>query len=168
MASFTTISTPHKGCAFAEYILNNSSEKAKKRVAGTYNAAAKKLGDKSPDFIAAVSDLTETSCARFDEEYKVPDTIFCQSFGSVLGHAIHGKFPLNFSYPMVKHFDGANDGLVSAQSFSFGENFTLLSNKGKRGISHADMIDLNRENIPGFDVREFYVQLVSELREKGF
>ena len=37
-----------------------------------------------------------------------------------------------------------------------------------RGISHADMIDLNRENIRGLDIREFYVQLVSELREKGF
>ena len=34
--------------------------------------------------------------------------------------------------------------------------------------SHGDMIDLNRENIRGFDVREFYVQLVSDLREKGF
>ena len=168
VASFTTISTPHRGCGFAEYILEKSSEKMKKRVAGTYNAAAQKLGDKSPDFIAAVSDLTESACARYDLECKIPDTIYCQSYGSVLGHAIHGKFPLNFSYPMVKHFDGANDGLVSVQSFSFGEEFTLLSNKGKRGISHADMIDLNRENIQGFDVREFYVQLVNKLREKGF
>ncbi len=168
VASFTTISTPHRGCGFAEYILDKSSEKMKKRVAGTYNATAQKLGDKNPDFIAAVSDLTESACARYDLECKIPDTIYCQSYGSVLGHAIHGKFPLNFSYPMVKHFDGANDGLVSVQSFSFGEEFTLLSNKGKRGISHADMIDLNRENIQGFDVREFYVQLVSKLREKGF
>ena len=30
------------------------------------------------------------------------------------------------------------------------------------------MIDLNRENIQGFDVREFYVGLVSGLRERGF
>ena len=45
----------------------------------------------------------------------------------------------------------------------------MLRNDGvKRGISHADMIDLNRENIKGMDVREFYVQLVSGLREKGF
>ena len=31
-----------------------------------------------------------------------------------------------------------------------------------------DMVDLNRETIRGFDVREFYVELVSDLREKGF
>ena len=30
------------------------------------------------------------------------------------------------------------------------------------------MIDLNRENFDGFDVREYYVQLVSDLRQKGF
>lgn len=29
------------------------------------------------------------------------------------------------------------------------------------------MIDLNRENFDGFDVREFYVKLVSGLREQG-
>ena len=32
---------------------------------------------------------------------------------------------------------------------------------------HGDVIDLNREDIPGFDVREFYVQLVSKLKERG-
>lgn len=37
-----------------------------------------------------------------------------------------------------------------------------------RGVSHIDIIDLNRENIPGFDVREFYIKLVNELKEMGF
>lgn len=167
IASLTTINTPHRGCGFADYLLDKIPEKMQTKVAGTYNAAAKKLGDTSPDFMEAVSDLTESACAGNDLRYKMPDEIFCQSYGSVLGHATHGKFPLNFSYPLVKYFDGANDGLVSAQSFSFGDSFTLLTAKGKRGISHADMIDLNRENIQGFDVREFYVQLVAKLKERG-
>ena len=29
------------------------------------------------------------------------------------------------------------------------------------------MIDLNRENIEGFDVREFYVDLVYDLKKRG-
>ena len=87
--------------------------------------------------------------------------------GSVLTQADSGKFPLNFSYHLVKHFSGENDGLVSADSFAWGQSYTLLRNPGKRGISHGDMIDLNRENIPGFDVREFYVDLVSDLKAKG-
>ena len=136
-------------------------------MAGTYNAAAKKLGDTTPDFMKAVHNLTASFCAQNDAKCQMPEGIYYQSFGSVLGQATHGKFPLNFSYPMVKYFDGPNDGLVSAQSFSFGDNYTLLTVNGKRGISHADMIDLNRENIPGFDVREFYVQLVADLKKKG-
>ena len=44
----------------------------------------------------------------------------------------------------------------------------MIAPTGPRGISHGDMIDLNRENIDGFDVREFYVQLVSDLKNMGF
>lgn len=65
-------------------------------------------------------------------------------------------------------FDGANDGLVAETSFPWGEKYTFLTVKGRRGISHGDVIDMNRENIPGFDVREFFVELVSGLRERGF
>lgn len=168
IASLTTINTPHKGCGFADYLLNKIPEKVQKNISATYNAAAKKMGDTNPDFMAAVVDLTEQSCKDNELKYQIPNEIYCQSFGSVLEHAQRGKFPLNLSYPMVKNFDGENDGLVSVQSFSFDESFTLLRAQGRRGISHADMIDLNRENIQGFDVREFYVQLVSKLREKGF
>ena len=69
---------------------------------------------------------------------------------------------------LVQYFDGANDGLVGKKSFSWGQSFQFLTVQGKRGISHGDVIDLNRENFDGFDVREFYVQLVSGLRQKGF
>ena len=82
--------------------------------------------------------------------------------------AAGGRFPLNMTHALVKYFDGENDGLVGKESFPWGENFRYLSIKGKRGISHGDMIDLNRENFAEFDVREFYVQLVKELKEKGF
>lgn len=168
IASFTTINTPHRGCGFADYLLNKIPENVQTKVAGTYNATAKRLGDSTPDFLRAVQDLTVTACEIKNGLCPLPQGIYCQSYGSVLGQATNGKFPLNFSYPLVKYFDGPNDGLVSAQSFSYGEKYTLLKTGGKRGISHADMIDLNRENIPGFDVREFYVQLVAELKEKGF
>ena len=69
---------------------------------------------------------------------------------------------------MVNKTDGENDGLVSVTSSSHGESHRVLRVPGKRGITHADMIDLNRENIPDFDVRGFYIGLVSELRERGF
>lgn len=199
VASLTTINTPHRGCGFADYLLTNIPLSVQHKVAATYNAAASRLGDVKPDFMAAVHDLTQAGCARLNAEIGdwaelegphgtgtpnpnpvrtsltapgtvVPDPfagIVCQSVGSKLAHATTGKFPLNFTYPLVKWFDGPNDGLVAQPSFPWGGRFTWLEPNGTRGISHADMIDLNRENIPGFDVREFYVQIVADLKRRG-
>jgi len=168
VASLTTINTPHRGCEFAEYFFNKVPESARLAIAKKYNFAAAKLGDNDPDFVSAVRDLTSSACAEINEEIKDAPGIYYRSVGSVLKKATSGKFPLNFTYHLVKHFDGENDGLVGVDSFPWGENPVLLRNeKSSRGISHGDVIDLNRENIDGFDVREFYVQLVSELKEKG-
>ena len=167
-ASLTTINTPHRGCIFAEYLLSKAPEKVTKAVESTYNAAFRKLGDSSPDFMAAVNDLTNSFCEKFNEEVPDAQGVMYQSFGSKAAKARSGRFPLNVSYPMVKRFDGDNDGLVALTSAPWGERFTPIYPKGKRGITHADMIDLNREDFKGFDVREFYVGVVSELKDRGF
>ena len=169
IASVTTINTPHRGCVFADYLLEHIADKVQDKVAGTYNAALKLLGDPDPDFMAAAHDLTATRCAELDRELVVPPElgIYCQSVGSKLARPTGGRFPLNFSWALVKYFDGPNDGLVAETSFSWGEKYTFLTPSGRRGISHGDMIDLNRENLPDFDVREFYVGLVSDLKERG-
>ncbi len=168
VASLTTINTPHRGCLFADHLLGTISEDIKNGVADTYNATLKRLGDKSPDFLTAVGDLTAQACEALNEEIgDAPEGIFCQSVGSVLKRARDGQFPLNFSYGIVKQHDGPNDGLASEKAFAWGERYTLLTTGASNGISHGDMIDLNRRNVEGFDVREFYVQLVSDLRSRG-
>ena len=169
VASLTTINTPHRGCEFADYLLNEIPEAEQKVIANGYNAVAARLGDKDPDFLAAVYDLTSDKCRKRNDIVHDDPNVYYQSVGSVLKGASSGQFPLNFTYHLVKYFDGENDGLVGINSFEWGESLTMLRNDiSDRGISHADMIDLNRENIEGLDIREFYVQLVSELRQKGF
>jgi triacylglycerol lipase len=165
VASLTTVNTPHRGCKFAEYLLDNIPEETQNTIAVAYNKALKKVGDENPDFLAAVGDLKKTS--SFEDSPEKFKGIYCQSVGSVLKKARGGKFPLNFSYHFVKHFDGNNDGLVSEDSFEWGEKYTLLTPSGSYGISHGDMIDLHRVNVEGFDVREFYVTLVNDLKQRG-
>ncbi len=171
VASLTTINTPHRGCFFADYLLKKIDKAVKNTISNSYNMAARALGDKNPDFMEAVTDLTADACKKRNEllskDGECLENIYCQSVGSEMAKAKSGRFPLNLSYDFVKHFDGRNDGLVGEDSFRWGEDYTFLTNTKKRGISHADMIDLNRENIEGFDVREFYVKLVSELKNKG-
>ena len=167
VASLTTVNTPHRGCIFAERLLYAIPESIKNKVATVYNTTLTALGDETPDFLAAIGDLTAEACQKQNESLTFPKGIFAQSIGSVMEHPHKGQFPLNLSYRYVKNFDGENDGLVGESSFAWGEKYTLLRSEGTRGISHGDVIDLNRENIRDFDVRAFYSELVSDLRNRG-
>lgn len=168
VATLTTVNTPHRGCEFADYLLSKIPKAEQDMVAGAYNAALKKLGDPDPDFMSAVTNLTASFCETFNEQVADAQGVYYQSVGSKLNKASGGRFPLNFTYHLANYFDGPNDGLVGETSFAWGADYKLLSVKGRRGISHGDMIDLNRENISEFDVREFYVQLVADLKKRGF
>jgi triacylglycerol lipase len=168
VASLTTVNTPHCGCLFADYLLGKISPKIQNSVAKKYNTSAKLLGDKNPDFIKAVKSLTNESCADFNTRVPDSDTVFYQSIATKMNMATSGKFPLNMLYPFVKHFGGENDGLVAVESMKWGNTFRLVTVPKGRGISHGDIIDLNRENIPGFDVREFYTDVVHDLKMRGF
>ena len=86
---------------------------------------------------------------------------------SKMSNVFSASFPLNLGYILCKHFDGENDGLVEVNSAKWGNFLGLLTSK-KRGISHGDTIDLTRTDIEDFDVCEFYVNLVSKLKDMGF
>lgn len=167
-ASLTTINTPHRGCEFADYLLTKIPESQKNLVAATYNRALRKVGEPNSDFLEAVTALTAQECQKRNEQIKDSPSVYYQSIGSRLSVATSGRFPLNMTYHGVRFFDGFNDGLVGEKSFPWGESYRFIHTPEKRGISHGDMIDLNRENFDGFDVREFYVELVHELKERGF
>lgn len=166
-ASLTTVNTPHRGCLFAEYLLEKVPEKIRLGIASKYNAALKKVGDTNPDFLAAVTDLTASRCSELNKSCPDSENVYYQSIGSKSKKASSGQFPLNLSYRFVKYFDGENDGLVSVNSMKWGSRFVFLQPQGKRGITHGDVIDLNRQNIKGFDVREFYAGIVNGLKQKG-
>ena len=167
VASLSMINTPNHGCVFADYLLNKAPDGLKDRVSSGYNFTLKKLGDPNPDFIAGVTDLTSTKVAELNQQMPSSDKVYYQAFGSVLKKATGGRFPLNLTNNFVKMFDDKNDGLVGIGSFPLDGDFTLVESPYNKGISHGDVIDLNRENIKGYDVREFYVKLVSNLKNKG-
>lgn len=167
VASLTTINTPHRGCEFADYLFEKHRKNSKnsRRIHTTPRRRAP--ADTDPTSQDAVLDLTYKKCEERNKSLTDPTDVLCHSVGSIQRKATSGRFPLNLTNRFVRYFDGENDGLVGADSFEWGSKFEMLVPSGKRGISHSDMIDLNRENIKGFDVREFYVQLVSDLREAG-
>lgn len=168
VASLTTINTPHLGCCWVDQVLARCPKKLLSFVAAKYNRIFSKLGDASPDFEAAVFDLTHDHCSQFNEETGDYSDILCQSVMSRMSSMFSDGVPCNIGYLLVKHCEGVNDGLVCADSAVWGKFLGYLDTPGRRGISHGDMIDLRRENIRGFDVREFYVELVKKLKEQGY
>lgn len=167
VASLTTVNTPHRGCNFADLLLRLLPKGLVRFVAGRYNALFQKLGDTDPDFYRGVLDLTAESCARFNRE--VPDApgVYYQSVMSQMRGFASAIFPMNLCYLLIKRLDGANDGLVSVDSAVWGAYRGLVEAKHRKGVSHGDVVDLLRENLPGFDVREYYVQLVHDLKTRG-
>ncbi len=167
VASLTTVNTPHRGCEFADYLLEKAPQSLRDRVAAAYRTAMLRLGDTDPDFLSAVNDLTARRCRKLDASMPMPQGVICHSVGSVLKKASGGQFPLNLSYHLVRYFDGANDGLVGETSFAWGERYVCIQTDGGAGVSHGDVIDLTRRNVEEFDVREFYVDLVAEWKRRG-
>ena len=169
VASLTTINTPHEGCDMVDYLLEKVPDYIKNILEKRYNAAFKRLGDTSPNFMAGVKDLSAKT--RKIDNQLMPDSpdVLYRSYTSVMSDAGSANFlPLNFGYRLIKKLNGPNDGLVWIESAKHGEFIKCVSTSKKRGVSHGDVIDLMRENIDGFDVREFYVEMVSGLKGEGF
>lgn len=168
IASLTMINTPNHGCIFADYLMTKAPKRLKNRIAKGYNFTLRKLGDKEPDFLAGVTDLTQKETEKLNKQMKNSNKVYYQSYGSILNHASSSTLPFNLSGAFVKNFDGKNDGVVGIESFPIEKDFTLIETTNPRGLSHVDVTDLNKENIKGFDVREFYVNLVQNLKDKGY
>lgn len=167
VATLTTINTPHKGCDMVDYLLEKIPSSIAEFIAKRYNGIFSKLGDQNPDFMAGVHDLSAVRAAKYDEEMPDSPIVSYRSVMTVMRSASSAGFPLNIGYKMIKKLNGENDGLVWERSAVHGE-YKLIRPETKRGISHGDVIDLNRENINGFDVREFYVDMLCKLQQEGY
>lgn len=166
VASLTTINTPHGGCRFVDRACK-LPEGLYRFVAACFDRSFRKLGDKNPDFYTATHQFSTWETARLNEGMPDKPGVYYQSYMSKMKHA-WSHFLLCIPYCMIRHLEGENDGLVSVSSARWGEFQGIFSNSHSRGISHGDMIDLTREDYRGFDVTETYVQIVSELKRKGF
>lgn len=168
IASVTTINTPHRGCIFADSLLQKTPSTVQEQLSKAYNTAMSKLGDDNPDFKSAIIDLTSRNCIARDEIAELPSGVYCQSVGSKINKPVIGQFPLNISSQLISEYDGPNDGLVGEDSFQWGSTYIFLESDNPLGISHGDMIDLTRKKPGDFDVLAFYVDLVSDLKSKGY
>ncbi len=168
VATLTTLNTPHNGCDMVDFLLGKVPEKIAAGIANKYNRVFGALGDSTPDFMAGVRSLSAVNMAELNRQMPDSPDVSYRSCMSVMKCALSAGFvPLAFSYLLIKKLNGRNDGLVWEESARHGR-YRLIENKHLRGISHGDVIDLLRENVEDYDVREFYTGLVAELKSEGY
>ncbi|EJO5347717.1 triacylglycerol lipase [Clostridium botulinum] len=166
VASVTMMSSPHRGVKFVD-IACHLPDVIYKCIAKIFDKYFKFLGDKNPDFYTATRQFSTKHSKEFNEEVKDVDGVYYQSYATVMSN-LFSDYILTIPYMLVKLTEGDNDGLVSVNSAKWGEFRGTLTNKYSRGISHGDIIDLRRDDYKQFDVIEKYVEIVSELKNKGY
>jgi triacylglycerol lipase len=167
VASLTTISTPHRGSALADFGNKRFSDKTFRSVAAIFDKYFLKIGDKNPDFYTAMHQFTEEYAEKFNNETPDVSDVYYQSYMSLMKNCFSHSL-LSIPYLIMCFNNKKNDGLVSLESAQWGDFRGVFSNKRRRGISHGDMIDIARGNYKGFDVVETYINIVSDLKNRGF
>lgn len=168
VAALVTVATPHRGSAFADYLLDEEVSPLHQylpRLYQTFERAG--LGT------AAFSQLTRRYMA---EEFNPstpdrPDVRYFSYGAAVERPALLS--PFRHPHAVMTQAEGSNDGLVSVESSHWGTyKGTLL------GVSHLDLI--NWSNRVGWTVREwmgikknfnaiaFYLDIADMLAKEGF
>lgn len=158
-ASLTTLSTPHHGSRTAQWI-------GAQRVLAPYGFCSNRfwrlLGDEAPCFKETLRDLSAEAAEGFNRLCPDAPGVFYQSWGACLAGNLHD--PVMALYAAAcKPLDGETDGLVSPESARWGVYRGTLER-----VSHQDLADALKRDLPNFKPRSFYVNIVRELAAKGF
>jgi len=165
VVTLTMLSTPNRGSALSDILLNAVGGTNNHFALGLVDLFAMVIGDRSPDSARASIEVSTNFMKTFNREILDDPRVYYQSFGcSLLEPVRQPEFRL--SYKLIKKCQGANDGIVPVSSAAWGEYRRTLT--GKYGVSHTDIIHVGRKKVRGFDVPGFYVEVVRELKRKGY
>ncbi|ORY78899.1 Alpha/Beta hydrolase protein [Leucosporidium creatinivorum] len=126
--SLTTISTPHRGSSFADYLLEDLL--GSQRVPALVNLLST-VG--VPGGGKAFDDLTTTKMARFNDETPDDPKVKYFSYGAEFEPGWSNVFRVPWG--IVHEREGANDGLVSIESAKWGQYQATLNN-----VNHLDLV----------------------------
>lgn len=177
IASVTMISSPNHGSKTLDKLFSIFGEWLFKFLAVFVNLWFKILGDKKPDFFRVTKQFCSSYMESFNKEITDSPSILYQSFAGKMKNPFSDIFMWFMNFVM-KFCDGENDGLVSVESAKWGNFRGVIEGQKLLGISHAHEVDAYRTNpklkeangLPknSKTIRDFYINLIAELKEEGF
>jgi len=164
VASFTTISTPHRGTSLAELSLK-TPDAIKEKMADLLDWMGNRVypGTKS-DSVGSAEQLTrEYVIQEFNPNVPNVESIPYYSFSSAVGkgtkHPIKviGRYQNNYIFQQ----EGLNDGMVSVESSKWGTHFKTAN------ISHLEQMNLRVKDERMALFETFWKEVVRTLQERG-
>jgi triacylglycerol lipase len=162
VASLTSIATPHHGAELADLVYEQGmiDSPLGKRVLAVLGRL---YGDEGPALPRAIYELTTDNMILFNQQI-IPDTrVFYQSIYTLMNRSADDLF-FYFTHRYIESLSGPNDGVVSARSARWGDRVTEIAG----GISHREIVDMKKKKISGVDIPLLYVDIVNELRQRGY
>lgn len=170
VASYTGIAGPHRGSAIADMVMYGIPDSLKPAVAGSLDFIyAYLFGDTNPNTLQNGWDLT-TDYMKNVFNPNTPDKpgVYYQSWAAKAKTSCPSVI-LEPTWLIMLAKEGANDGLVSVESAKWG-NFRGVQDAAwySPGCDHLNIVGQFFGVTPGFSAPEFYVGVVSDLKNRGY
>jgi triacylglycerol lipase len=170
VASYTSLAGPHRGSSVASLIMYELPDWLLAAGGDVLDFVyAFVFGDTSPDSLANALDL----CPDYMINTFNPNTpnisgIYYQSWAAKAKTSCPSVL-LEPTWLVMLVEEGANDGLVSVESAKWG-NFRGVEDGEwySAGVDHMNIIGQLFGVTPGFDAPQFFVDIVKDLKTRGY
>ncbi len=168
--SYTSIAGPHRGSALADIVVGVVPNSMEWLVGDTVDFLYTFIfGDTNPNSLQNGYDLTRPYMQNvFNPQTPNIGGIYYQSWAAKAKIGCPSVV-LAPTWLVMLAYEGDNDGLVSVNSAKWG-NFRGVEDAAwySPGCDHANIVDQLFGITPGFDAPEFYVDIVSDLKNRGY
>jgi triacylglycerol lipase len=152
VVALLTITTPHRGSPYADWCLKNLGQ----RLGGMRLLKMLKLD------MQALSDLTTTSCRKFNRAVK--NVTGVQYFSVSASRPWHRVPPFALhAYKVIADAEGDNDCLVSVKSSTWGEHLGVWPADHFHTINHKLVVELKEKT---GDITPYYLKALDTVLEK--
>ena len=162
VASLTTLSTPHHGSRLSSLLLRLPNWVIHP-LSFFINGFYRLFGDQHPDILSAAHELTDSAMNHFNASVPNDPAVYYQSYAS---HASkENAFLVYLPYQLSRYCEqDATDGLVSVSSSHWGDYQGQINGHP----NHMQMIALTFSKKKRQAVGNFYLDIITQLRDKGF
>ena len=165
ISSVTTLGSPHRGTHLADIILGRLPL-PKFATARLVNIYAALMGDKRPDSLRAVVQVTTEGMKQFNEEVLDSDKVYYQSYASHVNKDYPNMMWKTIAY-IIREYEGKNDGMVGIESAKWGNYRGLIQSEAAPSVSHGDMVGLAQFfGNSKFNAKQFIAEILNDLKER--